>query len=106
MKIETKFNVGDTIWEIEERGERVQCECCKRSWRTENPAWEVLPRPLLIASINIRISAQPDRGNVIYHDAHDVGYGIAFEEDSFPTQEEAQAECDRRNAERKGDDNV
>ena len=111
MEIRTKFNVGDKVWTIRQSEVAEKCPICngKEKIKIKNkkyrcpecdgdgyirklyPEWVVFDRKREIKEIIIDIDRE-----LIYS----VEYNKYDAKDCFATKEQAQKECDRRNAQK------
>jgi hypothetical protein len=98
VTIETKFDLGQNVWTISQT--YMQCECCGHS---KPKAWKLdTGGPTTISSVNATV-----RTSGYNRIEYDTGYRFDIDEEyCFATKEEAQAECDRRNAEIKAKEEV
>lgn len=93
-QIETKFNIGDQLWAIRcSRTSTDQCTECKRP-KGRSDVWEVYPRAFPVHFISA--VAESEKVSISYDWYYSGGWD---ESDCFLTQEEAQAECAKRNEE-------
>lgn len=106
MKIETKYDVGQTVWQVYPKHVTAPCNVCDGTGWVElkGNSW-LCPscrggKTMLVPGCHephkdkiedIRVSS----GGVSYT----VGFGIMPEDELFPIKEEAQAEADRLNME-------
>lgn len=86
MRIDTKYDVGQTVWLIE--------KCYSQSEDGTECVWGVAGH---MTFDNIIYG----EGFILYGNMGEECWDTEDEADLFPTKEEAQAECDRRNGEGK-----
>ena len=99
MKIETKFNVGDEVLLLNYRHTKeTECKECNRMYY--DTEWSVSDVTLKIDRVDIFVNYRRER-EVVYSDSMCSEYRES--KDMFMNtpegKAEAQAECDRRNAE-------
>ena len=113
---EYKYQPGDVVWGISDMSchKAVECKSCEAgSLRTVDDI-------VIVCPICQGTCYKPDKIGTkwqVYNDPKEIDYifiysdGIKYyadwnfkEKDLFPTQAEAQAECDRRNGQNGGDD--
>ena len=113
MKIETKFEVGQTVWSIRWLLPLIKCPACNEELiRIECPKcgttgtagtdtarkWEVDEHPITLTEIEIRVKNAGTRIECCGIDQH-----FYNENAVYASQEEAQAECDKRNQQQERD---
>lgn len=126
MNIKTKYSLGDKVWRIW-RGSKTcwkPCQLCAGEGRISlngitricpdcygnRGREEFLPQEWLVEQQltvgQVRAEITKKKREIAYM-AHETGVGtgsIHYEWTLFPTKEEAQANCDKRNAEEKAKD--
>lgn len=122
MKIETKYDIGQTVWKPVKKFAYARgfvCPVCKGSGKsilsTRLPCdaalghtykckdgymakynFDYAPQSCMIQSIEIDVSSK-DNISVYYETEDNIGSVIIEEDQMYPTEQEAQEECDRLN---------
>lgn len=113
MTIETKYDIGQEVWVVSKRNHIKPCPACTEGKITGNDGVQYCcpnccgssmqtfntfsPIPLTVNSIH----TSHGRNDTDISYSFDSGFWSRNEQHTYPTEAEAQAECDRRNGGKK-----